>query len=131
MRRFAHLAVLALLAGVGLVGCSREPGPEQALRAFLDGWHSGDLGAVTLEDPNGRVLAAADVTKQIETLSGDLVATKATLDPAGDPQSFAFTATWGAFSLSDGQSSSSGDLAPGPYSVAETVPRTVPSAAFS
>ena len=86
MRRFAHLAVLALLVGVGLAGCTREPGPEQALRAFLDGWHSGDLGAVTLEDPNGGALAAADVTKQIETLSGDLVATKATLNPAGDPR---------------------------------------------
>jgi cell division protein FtsI/penicillin-binding protein 2 len=86
MRRLAALAVLVLLAGTGLVGCSREPGPEQALRAFLDGWHSGDLSTVTLEDPDGGALVPADVTTQIETLAGDLIATRATLNPAGDAE---------------------------------------------
>ncbi len=86
MRRLVTVAVLVLVTGIGLVGCSREPGPEQALRAFIDGWRSGDFGVVTIEDPDGAALAPADVTKQIETLAGDLVATTATLNPAGDPQ---------------------------------------------
>ena len=86
MRRLATLAVLVLLAGAGLAGCTREPGPEQALRAFLDGWRSGDLSAVTLEDPDGVTLAPADVTKQIETLAGDLVASQAAANPSGDAQ---------------------------------------------
>ncbi len=86
MRRFATVAVLVLLAATGIVGCSRDPGPEQALRAFLDGWTSGNLNGVTLETPDGTALASADVTKQIESLAGDLVATKAKLTPAGEPK---------------------------------------------
>jgi len=44
--------------------------------------------------------------------------------PPGDPQSFAFTASWGAtFSLTDGADPhDSGLLAPGTYSVSEAVP---------
>jgi hypothetical protein len=86
MRRFAAVVVLVLLAGTGLFACSSDPGPEQALRAFLDGWSSGNLNGVSLESPDGTALASADVTKQIEALAGDLVATKAKLNPAGDPQ---------------------------------------------
>ncbi len=93
MRRFAVIAVLVLVAGTGLVGCTREPGPDQALRAFLDGWRSGDLSAVALEDPDGAALVPADVTKQIESLAGDLVATKATPNPAGDVEESDGTAT--------------------------------------
>ena len=54
MRRFANLAVLALLAASHSPAVTREPGPEQALRAFLDGSHSGDLGAVTSRTPTVR-----------------------------------------------------------------------------
>ena len=45
-------------------------------------------------------------------------------EPDVSPQSFAFTASYDAdgFSLTDGQSNNSGPLAPGTYSVAETVP---------
>ncbi len=45
-------------------------------------------------------------------------------DPDGDPKVFTFTASYDAdgFTLSDGQSNDSGDLDPGTYSVAETVP---------
>ena len=43
--------------------------------------------------------------------------------PDGDPQSFSFSASYDGdgFSLCDGQSSKSGDLEPGTYSVSETV----------
>ncbi len=45
-------------------------------------------------------------------------------DPDGDPQAFDFSASYDGdgFQLTDGQSNDSGDLAPGTYSVAETVP---------
>jgi uncharacterized repeat protein (TIGR01451 family) len=54
---------------------------------------------------------------------GRIVVEKET-SPAGDPQSFAFTASYDGdgFSLSDGQSNDSGELLPGTYSVSETVP---------
>ena len=54
---------------------------------------------------------------------GKIVVTKQT-NPDGDPQSFAFSASYDndGFSLSDGQSDDSGDLLPGTYSVSETVP---------
>ena len=44
-------------------------------------------------------------------------------NPDGDQQPFAFTASYGNFSLSDGQQNDSGDLDPDTYSVAETVPQ--------
>ena len=54
---------------------------------------------------------------------GAIIVEKQTL-PDGDPQVFAFTASYDAdgFPLSDGQSNDSGALLPGTYSVAETVP---------
>jgi uncharacterized repeat protein (TIGR01451 family) len=54
---------------------------------------------------------------------GKIIVVKQTL-PDGDPQSFGFTASYDndGFSLSDGQSNDSGNLAAGSYSVSETVP---------
>jgi beta-propeller repeat-containing protein len=53
--------------------------------------------------------------------SGTIVVRKQTL-PAGSSQSFAFMTSYGpGFSLSDGQSNTSGPLPAGPYSVSETV----------
>jgi len=56
-------------------------------------------------------------------IRGQIVVEKQTL-PDGDPQSFQFDASYDGdgFSLSDGQSDSSGELLPGTYSVSETVP---------
>jgi len=53
---------------------------------------------------------------------GTIIVEKQTI-PDGSPQSFTFTPSWGSsFSLTDGQSSSSGLLPAGTYSVSETVP---------
>ncbi|MEV4480433.1 penicillin-binding transpeptidase domain-containing protein [Micromonospora coxensis] len=79
------LAVTALLAGV-LVGCSDADGPERTVDAFLDGWRSGDLNAVGFIDPTGARLPAADVTKEIKELSGELAATPPTLRRTGEPE---------------------------------------------
>jgi cell division protein FtsI/penicillin-binding protein 2 len=66
------LGALVLFAAFGLVACSRDAGPGQTMQAFLDGWASGNLDAVPLEDPDGASLAPADVLAQIDGLSGDL-----------------------------------------------------------
>jgi uncharacterized repeat protein (TIGR01451 family) len=57
------------------------------------------------------------------TRKGKIIVEKQTL-PNGDPQVFSFAASYDAdgFSLSDGQQNDSGGLAPGTYSVSETVP---------
>ncbi len=57
------------------------------------------------------------------TRKGKIIVEKQTL-PNGDPQVFAFAASYDAdgFSLSDGQQNDSGALAPATYSVSETVP---------
>ena len=54
---------------------------------------------------------------------GSIVVQKQT-SPDGDPQAFAFSASYDAdgFSLTDGQSNDSGPLSAGTYSVSETVP---------
>lgn len=66
------LAALVLFATSGLVGCTRDEGPQPTLQAFLDGWASGNLDAVALEDPDGTSLTPADVLTQIDALAGDL-----------------------------------------------------------
>ena len=57
------------------------------------------------------------------TRKGKIIVEKQTL-PNGDPQVFSFTASYDGdgFSLADGQQNDSGLLAPGTYSVSETVP---------
>ncbi|SCG44479.1 penicillin-binding transpeptidase domain-containing protein [Micromonospora halophytica] len=79
------LTATALLAGV-LVGCSDADGPERTVDAFLDGWRSGDLNAVGFIDPTGARLPAADVTKEIKELSGELAVTPPTLRRTGEPE---------------------------------------------
>lgn len=75
------------------------------------------------------VFTAAGVTEfaiglgamnQPGTITGNIVIQKTT-SPAGSPQSFTFTPSYGTpFTLTDGQSNTSGPLAPGTYSVVET-----------
>jgi len=50
--------------------------------------------------------------------TGEIIVEKFT-NPAGDPTTFDFTATWGTFTLGDGDSTTSGRVAPGTYSVSE------------
>lgn len=86
-------ATAAVLAAGALAGCSTEDGPERSVDAFLAGWRSGDLHTVGFIDATGARVAAADVTKEIRALSGDLVDTPPALKRKGDAKVTADTAT--------------------------------------
>jgi hypothetical protein len=60
-------------------------------------------------------------TTHTDTDTGRIIIEKQTI-PDGDPQSFSFTASYGDFSLTDGQQNDSGPLAPGTYAVFEFPP---------
>jgi uncharacterized repeat protein (TIGR01451 family) len=77
-------------------------------------------------DANGAFTATIGVNYSCtitNTRLGGIVVVKQT-EPAGSSQSFGFTADYspGGFTLSHGQSSSSGFLAPGVYAITETIP---------
>jgi cell division protein FtsI/penicillin-binding protein 2 len=92
-RRPLVAALAAVLAVAGLAGCSGEDGPESSLDAFLKGWRSGDLQAVGFVDPAGAKIPAAEVTKEIKALSGELADTPPELKRAGDAKITANQAT--------------------------------------
>ncbi|MCX5067247.1 penicillin-binding transpeptidase domain-containing protein [Micromonospora lupini] len=84
-RRVAALTATLLTAGV-LAACSADDGPERSVDAFLAGWRSGDLQAVAIVDTTGAKVPAAEVTKEIKELSGELAATPPTLTRQGEPK---------------------------------------------
>ncbi|GIJ29742.1 cell division protein FtsI [Micromonospora qiuiae] len=93
-RSSRSIAIAAcLLASATLVACSGEDGPQRSVDAFLDGWHSGDLNAVGFVDPTGTKVAAADVAKEIKSLSGELADAPLKLSRKGDPEIVRNTAT--------------------------------------
>ena len=75
------------------------------------------IGSISLQ-------AGETVTCTFNNQKDAKIIVKKETDPNGDPQVFAFTASYDAdgFNLSDGQQNNSGDLDPGTYSVSETVP---------
>jgi cell division protein FtsI/penicillin-binding protein 2 len=83
-RAVAALATLTL-AGGAPAACSKDA-PDGTLKAFLTGWKSGDLHAVGFVGSSGGKVAAADVVKQIQTLSGGLAKQPLTVSEAGDPK---------------------------------------------
>ncbi|MFG2057025.1 penicillin-binding transpeptidase domain-containing protein [Micromonospora sp. NPDC048930] len=83
----------AVLAAGALAGCSGEGGPETTVDAFLKGWRSGELQAVGFVDATGAKIPAAEVTKEIRSLSGELADTPPELKRAGDAKITADTAT--------------------------------------
>ncbi|MCM0674057.1 penicillin-binding transpeptidase domain-containing protein [Micromonospora phytophila] len=91
-RPLALLAATALVAGA-LTACSDDDGPERSVDAFLTGWRSGDLQAVGFVDPTGAKVPAADVSREIKELSGELAATPPALTRQGDPKITADIAT--------------------------------------
>ncbi|MEO3776957.1 penicillin-binding transpeptidase domain-containing protein [Micromonospora sp. B11E3] len=93
-RPLAALAATALVAGA-LVGCSDAGGPERTLDAFLSGWRTGDLQSVGFIDPTRAKVPAAEVTKEIRQLSGELVATPPALRRTEDLEISADIATVG------------------------------------
>ncbi|MEU8169231.1 penicillin-binding transpeptidase domain-containing protein [Micromonospora sp. NPDC049004] len=84
-RRIAALTATLLTAGV-LSACSGDDGPERSADAFLAGWRSGDLQAVAMVDTTGAKVPAAEVTKEIKELSGELAATPPALARQGEPK---------------------------------------------
>ncbi|KAB1947735.1 penicillin-binding protein [Micromonospora sp. ALFpr18c] len=82
-----------MIAGSVLTACSDDTGPEDSVDAFAAGWRSGDLRAVTFVDPAGAALPAAEVTRQLKELSGELAPTPPTVSRQGDPKVDDDTAT--------------------------------------
>jgi cell division protein FtsI/penicillin-binding protein 2 len=83
-RPVAIAAVLALVAG-GLAACSKD-GPDDTLKAFLEGWRSGNLGSVGFVTAEGGKVAANDVVTQLQDLSGDLAKQSLVLTTVGQPK---------------------------------------------
>jgi cell division protein FtsI/penicillin-binding protein 2 len=90
-RAAAALATLALVA-VGLAGCSKD-GPDGALKDFLAGWQGNDLSKVGFIAANGSKISAADVTKELQALEGDLTKQKLVVTTVGDPKTTKDNAT--------------------------------------
>jgi uncharacterized repeat protein (TIGR01451 family) len=102
-----------------------EPGTYAVEELTPYGW---DLTAVSCDDGSDNDEIDLDPGETVTcTFSnrqeGKIIVVKQT-NPDGDPQSFAFSASYDAdgFNLSDGQSNDSGLMDPGTYSVSETVP---------
>ncbi|MEH1167553.1 penicillin-binding transpeptidase domain-containing protein [Micromonospora sp. CPCC 205539] len=93
-RWLAALAATLLTVG-GSAACSSDDGPERSVDAFLAGWRSGDLHSVGLVNPTGSKLPAADVSREIKELSGELAATPPALTRRGEPKITANVATVG------------------------------------
>lgn len=83
-RAVAALATLTL-AGSALAACSKDA-PDDTIKAFLTGWKSGDLHSVGFVTASGAKIAAADVVKQIQSVSGGLAKQPLAVTRAGDPQ---------------------------------------------
>jgi len=103
-----------------------EPGTYSVSENVPAGWQlqsatCSDGSAVDAIDLGAGETVTCTFTNRL--IRGQIVVEKQTL-PDGDPQSFQFDASYDGdgFSLSDGQSDSSGELLPGTYSVSETVP---------
>ncbi|MFI5926579.1 penicillin-binding transpeptidase domain-containing protein [Micromonospora sp. NPDC051543] len=86
------IAVTVLAAGA-LAACSADDGPKSSIDAFVAGWRKGDLAAVEFVDATGAEVSAAEVTRQLKELSGDLAATPPAVVLRSEPKVDAGTAT--------------------------------------
>lgn len=84
-RAAAALAALAL-AAAGLIACSGDDGPEQAVDAFLAGWRAGKLDETAFLNSAGQRIPATEVVTEIKELSGELAATPPALRREGDAE---------------------------------------------
>jgi cell division protein FtsI/penicillin-binding protein 2 len=74
-RRLPSLLVSVLLV-LGVTGCSKDPGPDQAVKQFLKGWTTGDYGQVKFVRGSGDAVSAATVNTELLAFSGTLKDTK-------------------------------------------------------
>jgi uncharacterized cupredoxin-like copper-binding protein/plastocyanin len=105
-----------------------RPGNYSVSEALLAGWDLESAACTSsigdTETPGAIQLDPGETVNCTFTNEKDafIIVEKQT-DPNGDPTLFDFTTSYGpAFQLSDGQTSNSGDLDPGTYSVSEAVP---------
>ena len=82
----------ALLLVTAMTACSSEPGPDQALKQFINGWTKGDYGQLKLIRASGDSVSSATVNDELIALSGTLKDTKPTIvigkfDTKGDESS--------------------------------------------
>ena len=104
-------------AGYDLTGLTGDFGGSAA-RVTTDKAARTCSFTLDLTTDSGKVLSCA----YVNTLRGRIVIKKLT-DPSGSTQSFPFTTSYSAgFSLTDGQTNTSGLLVPGTYSAAENTP---------
>ena len=75
-RRVSVFLLIATLAAAGLSACSKEQGPDVALKSFLEGWAKRDVAQSKLVISNGEKIEAAKVNEEIKALSGTLFDTK-------------------------------------------------------
>ncbi len=79
IRRVAVLLAIPLLLGA-TVACSRQPSPDPAVTAFLDGWRTGQFKAdLPLISADGAALSGTDVAAKIKALAGGFASLKPTL----------------------------------------------------
>ncbi|MBP8305257.1 MAG: hypothetical protein KBE04_14160, partial [Phycisphaerae bacterium] len=98
------------------------PAGPTAPGVWLDSESVGDTGLTTpLDNPLKTISHITFCYDDGGSAPGNIIVEKQT-DPDGSTQVFDFTATYGSFSLTDGQTNNSGPLLPGTYSVAETLP---------
>ncbi len=103
-----------------------DPGTYSVSENVPAGWSLTSAVCSDQSPASAIVLAAGETVTCVFTNTlkrGAIIVEKQTL-PDGDPQVFAFSASYDGdgFSLSDGQTNDSGALLPGTYSVSETVP---------
>jgi cell division protein FtsI/penicillin-binding protein 2 len=82
------MAALAVSLGLltSLVACaSTDDGSASVVRAFLAGWASGKLDALSFEDSTGAPMDATAVAQQMKDLAGDLDLSRINVSAAGSP----------------------------------------------
>ncbi|MEW2428745.1 penicillin-binding transpeptidase domain-containing protein [Micromonospora sp. NPDC047644] len=93
MRGLLVAITVTVLAGGALTACSADDGPEGSIDAFVAGWRKNDLHAVDFVDSTGAELPAAEVTRQLRELSGELARTPPAVARQDDPKVDDDTAT--------------------------------------
>jgi cell division protein FtsI/penicillin-binding protein 2 len=78
-RRVCVFLLIAALATAGTTACSKDSGPDAALKKFLGGWAKGDVSESPIVLPTGEKLQAATVNEELKALSGTLFNAKPAL----------------------------------------------------
>nr|MDT0658369.1 penicillin-binding transpeptidase domain-containing protein [Micromonospora sp. DSM 115978] len=83
-RRAAAVLACLTLGAAGLVGCSKEDGPDQAVDAFLRSWAGGGQAEIGFLNASGQRIPATEVTEELKQVSGELAATPPAVSRDGE-----------------------------------------------